>query len=246
MGSASAYEANEYPQIYAQQYKDALAWLGTRTPSNAVILMNDWTIGEVWIKSHRLSITESGRGSAAYSTYQDIVTIMNDANTVLTSENSSLTIQLMNKHSVEWILVWNRPSASYIVDPNGINFAKFQSPPFTSVFSETRGYPAPDNSPFRSSYTAWAIIYHLTNNTLPLDPQSRNLLQSSRIPVVSQPATSMLTVQTSPPTENDSVDKSMAVNSSLTTIGGSFELELLLRPHGTLNREDLTALPSNK
>jgi hypothetical protein len=203
MGSMSAYEANEYPQIYAQQYKDALGWLGTHTPTNAVILMNDWTIGEVWMKSNRLSITESGRGSAAYSTYQDIVTTLNDASTILTSENSSLTVHLMSKYSVEWILVWNRPSASYVVDPNKVDFAKFESPPFTSVFNESERYPAPDNSPFHSSYTAWAVIYELANNTLPLSSQAQNLLQSARIPILSQQATSRLSTQTSPPTEGN-------------------------------------------
>ena len=223
MGSASANEANEYPQIYAQQYKDALGWLGTHTPSNAVILMNDWTIGEVWIKSHRLSITESGRGSAAYSTYQDIVTTMDDAGTVLTSGNLSLTIQLMNKYGVEWVLVWNRPSASYIVDPNGVNFAKFQSRPFATVFNESQRYPAPDHSPFRSSYTAWVVIYQLTNNTLPLAPQSRDLLQSSVLPFSTQTTTSSLTIHNFGPIENSLIDWNMTNLLDFPKIGNSLE-----------------------
>ena len=223
MGSASAYEANEYPQIYAQQYKDALGWLGTHTPSSAVILMNDWTIGEVWIKSHRLSITESGRGSAAYSTYQDIVTTMDDAGSVLTTGNLSLTIQLMNKYGVQWVLVWNRPSASYIVDPNGVNFAKFESPPFTSVFNESQRYPAPDHSPFRSSYTAWVVIYQLTNNNLPLAPETRDLVESKGIPAVNQRTALSLTVQNSRSVDDLRMDINLANFPSLPTIGKPIE-----------------------
>ncbi len=162
IGATSANYANAYPALYAKEYQDAMKWLRNNTPSNAVIITNDWTGGEIWVNSQRLSLTESGKGSAAYSTYQDVVTILDDARTILTTQSVTETVALMGKYNVQWIVVWNRPSAYYIASPDEVAYTKFESYPiFETVFDESQIYGGPFYTPYKGGFQAHAAIYHV-------------------------------------------------------------------------------------
>lgn len=163
-GSLNAGLSNSEPRLYLREYQDALAWLGRNTATSDVIMMNDWTVGQVWMESSRLSITESGVGSASYSTYQDIVTKLDDAKTILTSNSTAETVALMQKHNITWIMLWNRPSSLNIVPYERVNLAKFlNSSSFVEAFFEENTYANVPNNPFPSGpFTARVAIFHLT------------------------------------------------------------------------------------
>jgi 4-amino-4-deoxy-L-arabinose transferase-like glycosyltransferase len=169
VGSLSAGLSNAEPRLYLREYQDALVWLHQYSATSDVIMMNDWTVGQVWLESSRLSITESGVGSASYSTYQDIVTKLNDAATILISNSTAETVALMQKHNISWVVLWNRPSALNIVPYEQVNIAKFlNSSSFTETFSEENTYTNVPNNPFPSgTFTARVVIFHLN-----LDPNS--------------------------------------------------------------------------
>ena len=166
ISAQSAGYANSYPELYSKEYTDALDWIRLNTPTDAIIISNDWTGGIFWLKSQRVSLVEGGKGSAAYLTYKEIVTKLRDAREVFITGNVSKTIFLMNKYSSRYVVIWNRPSGYYACAPEEVNIAKFDtSPKFEKVFDEEHTYDAPFLSSFRSSYLAYAKIYYLADNS---------------------------------------------------------------------------------
>ena len=164
----SAWFANSYAVLYSREYSDALTWLKENTPEDAVIIANDWSSGEIWLKAHRLALIEGGKGSAAYITYEEIVTKLQDVRTIFRSENLSEIVMLMNKYKAEWILIWNRPVAyqSNINPPGQVNMTRFNSTnQFVKVFDEEGTFNPTQIDAYGSSYVVHAIIYHLSSNS---------------------------------------------------------------------------------
>jgi len=168
--------ANSYNMLYAQEYSDALIWLRENTPKDAVIIANDWSGGEIWLKAHRLALIEGGKGSATYITYEEIVTKLQDVRTIFRGENLSETIALMKKYKAEWILIWDKPSAYQLnITPlEQVDMTRFNSTSqFVKVFEEKKAYNPPEIDAYGYSYTAHAIIYyHPLNYTRSFRPST--------------------------------------------------------------------------
>jgi hypothetical protein len=168
--------ANSYTMLYSREYADALTWLRENTPEDAVIIANDWSGGEIWLKAQRLALIEGGKGSAAYITYEEIVTKLQDVRTIFRSQNLSETVMLMNKYKAEWILMWNKPSAYQLnINPREqIDTTKFSSTSqFVKVFEEKGTYNPPEIDAYSSPYVAHAVIYYLrSSSTVSLKPSN--------------------------------------------------------------------------
>jgi hypothetical protein len=180
--------ANSYTMLYSREYADALTWLRENTPEDAVIIANDWSGGEIWLKAQRLALIEGGKGSAAYITYEEIATKLQDVRTIFRSGNLSETVTLMNKYNAQWILMWNKPSAYQLnITPlEQVEMTKFNSTnQFIKAFEEKGTYSPPLIDAYGSPYIAHAVIFYLPSDpTVSLRPsnvQSVNQYSEDRL-----------------------------------------------------------------
>lgn len=111
----SAHPSNMYESLYGQPYKNAMLWLKQNMPENDLLLSNDWTNGQFDVQAERHDVVESGKASAAYSTYTDIYKLLYDAREILNPAVSpELTKGLMEGRKIKYIVIWNRPAAYQI------------------------------------------------------------------------------------------------------------------------------------
>ena len=103
------------PPLYAKPFKETLLWLKENTPPDAMVISNDWVNGQFWVKAKRLNLIEGGKASATYSTYEDIYHKLNDSRKIFRLDISNdETMRLIRERKIEYLVVWDRPSAYYI------------------------------------------------------------------------------------------------------------------------------------
>src|SRR3972149_768774 len=111
----SAWSTNMNPPLYAKPFKETLLWLKENTPPDAMVISNDWVNGQFWVKAKRLNLIEGGKASATYSTYEDIYHKLNDSRKIFRLDISNdETMRLIRERKIEYLVVWDRPSAYYI------------------------------------------------------------------------------------------------------------------------------------
>lgn len=134
----SAHSSNMYSALYATPYKQTLAFAKKYIPDDTIIMTNDWTNGQFYVEANKLNITESGKASATYSTYEHIYSILKDARTILSKKTDDAeTLELLKSRKIKYVILWNRPAA-YSLYPYNESNQKFSSLSYAkNVFSSS-------------------------------------------------------------------------------------------------------------
>jgi len=156
----SAHSGNLYLALYAKSYKQALAWVKDNTLPDDKLISNEWTGGQFWVQADRLDLVESGKASAAYSTYTKIYSNLDAARKIFSLDvPSEETAALINQYDIKYIVIWNRP-ASYLLYPFEASKRKLDQLPYVErVFDAT--------SLSDDSYRAEAAVYRVKTSQLP-------------------------------------------------------------------------------
>lgn len=150
----AVHSTNMYEALYAQPYKDVLAWAELNIPDKDYIISNEWANGEFYVKANKLDRVESGKASATYSTYTHIYELLNSTKKILSNNSTpEETASLIQKENIKYIILWNRPAA-YEIYPQAAAEIKFDKMPFLEKVFTSRGVTP-------NGYQASASIYRV-------------------------------------------------------------------------------------
>lgn len=153
----SAWSTNMYPALYAKPYKETLLWLKENTPKDALVLTNDWTNGQVWLEANRLDLVEGGKASAAYSTYENIYQRLDDGRKIFRLDIlEDETAKLLKNRKIEYLVVWNRPTAYNIYPFAEAKKKMEQDKTLTQVFASQEDVVDPNS---QAIFKAESYIY---------------------------------------------------------------------------------------
>ncbi len=111
----AAYSANSYNALYSPSFREAIDWLKQNTPSDTIISSNDWSNGQFWLGAERFSISEGGKASATYMTYENIYGKLQGSREIFSAETTcEQSREIIAKYNLSYLLIWSRPTAYYI------------------------------------------------------------------------------------------------------------------------------------
>lgn len=131
-----AYSANSYNALYSPNFKQAINWLKDNTPSDAIIASNDWSNGQFWLGAGKYNITEGGKASATYMTYENIYGKLQGSREIFSLQTScQQSREIIAKYNLSYLVIWTRPTAYYVY-PYFQSKEKMEDCGFEKVFDE--------------------------------------------------------------------------------------------------------------